>query len=440
MSSASPIAWSRCAGFPSWCVADCFGVPAGHTFRKMLTKVQCATRSSLCCGTAAVADVDPGLVMCTQTVGQIVSAVGTKLDAIRQAQEDDSYIRRALSSNASTAHWPQQGAPQAAPQDGFANQSNDTVQVRMVSAKHMQLSAVPTSRMGTHVADASEGSSCPWVTGTASSDVDPISSVQYSSVQPRTVTAALGRLNMGSGQVRLPPVSAPAANAQAAPNAQDAAKVASAASSEQEEVGDMKGVAGNPCGPGACETLSAVTTSNCHCNAPPSLPGYNACGPSPPQVEALLREISASSAGGLEPNNYGDANGRGGPGSLGSKSAVNGSNGRGASHSSDSSDRQGGAKASGASGGGSLGSKDGIGDRPLKPLRGGSGGGKVGRQDDDAGGGDGDGGGKGDEGRCGRSGDDDEQSVVGSTTGPSGGRRASNPNLPDEVVEEVCRQ
>jgi hypothetical protein len=63
-------------------------------------------------------------------------------------------------------------------------------------------------------------------------------------VQPRTVTAALGRLNMGSGQVRLPPVSAPAANAQAAANAQGAAKVASAASSEQEEVGDMMGCKG----------------------------------------------------------------------------------------------------------------------------------------------------------------------------------------------------
>jgi hypothetical protein len=70
-----------------------------------------------------------------QTVGQIVSAVGTKLDAIRQAQEDDSYIRRALSSNASTAQWPQAGAPQAAARDGFANQSNDTVQVHAVPAK-----------------------------------------------------------------------------------------------------------------------------------------------------------------------------------------------------------------------------------------------------------------------------------------------------------------
>jgi hypothetical protein len=184
--------------------------------------------------------------MCTQTVGQIVSAVGTKLDAIRQAQEDDGYIRRALSSNASTAHWPQQGAPQAAPRDGFANQSNDTVQVPMVSAQHPQLSAVPTFTDRHSCGRCFRGQlfltqGCLWVTGTASSDVDPISSVQYSCVQPRTVTAALGRLNMGSGQVRLPPVSAPAANAQAAPNAQDAAKVASAASSEQEEVHVMHG-------------------------------------------------------------------------------------------------------------------------------------------------------------------------------------------------------
>ena len=72
-------------------------------------------------------------------MGQIVAAVGSKLDAIRQAQEDDSYIRRALSSNASTAHWPQADAPQAAPRDGFANQSNDTVQVRMVSTQRPQL-------------------------------------------------------------------------------------------------------------------------------------------------------------------------------------------------------------------------------------------------------------------------------------------------------------
>ena len=162
----------------------------------------------------------------------------------------------------------------------------------------------------------------------------------------------------------------------------------------------------------------------------------------PFQVEALLREISASSAGGMELNNYGDANGRRGPGSLGSKSAMNGSSSQGASHSSNSSGKQDGASASEVSGKGSSGSKDGIGNRPLKPLRGGSGGDwerdqgadKVGRQDDKGAGGD------GDEGRRGCSGEDDGQSVVGSTTGPSGGRRASNPNLPDEVVEEVCQR
>jgi hypothetical protein len=69
------------------------------------------------------------LVMHTQTVTQIVSAVEGRLDAMRQAQEDDSYIRRALSSNASTAQWPQHGAPPSLPRDGFTNPSTDTVQV-----------------------------------------------------------------------------------------------------------------------------------------------------------------------------------------------------------------------------------------------------------------------------------------------------------------------
>lgn len=77
--------------------------------------------------------------------------------------------------------------------------------------------------------------------GTAYLDGDLILCMRFS-VQPRTVTAALSRLNMGSGQVRLPPVSAPASGAQGASAAQEAARVASAASSEQEEVGDMKGL------------------------------------------------------------------------------------------------------------------------------------------------------------------------------------------------------
>lgn len=42
-----------------------------------------------------------------QTIGQVVTAIETKLDAMQQAQEDDGLIRRALSSNASTAQWPQ---------------------------------------------------------------------------------------------------------------------------------------------------------------------------------------------------------------------------------------------------------------------------------------------------------------------------------------------
>lgn len=43
-----------------------------------------------------------------QSISQVVSAIETKLDAMRQAQEEDGYIRRAMSSNASTANWPQQ--------------------------------------------------------------------------------------------------------------------------------------------------------------------------------------------------------------------------------------------------------------------------------------------------------------------------------------------
>lgn len=36
-----------------------------------------------------------------------MSAIEGKLDSMRQAQEEDGLIRQALSSNASTAQWPQ---------------------------------------------------------------------------------------------------------------------------------------------------------------------------------------------------------------------------------------------------------------------------------------------------------------------------------------------
>jgi hypothetical protein len=101
-----------------------FGLQASSQFDMQVDWQVCS-----CCGEVVHPAMQALLVMRMQTVGQIVSAVEVKLDAMRQAQEDDSYIRRALSSNASTAHWPQHGAPPAAPRDGFTNHSNDTVQV-----------------------------------------------------------------------------------------------------------------------------------------------------------------------------------------------------------------------------------------------------------------------------------------------------------------------
>ena len=182
-----------------------------------------------------------------------------------------------------------------------------------------------------------------------------------------------------------------------------------------------------------------------HCGAVAThIPSYLAPN-LPVQVEALLREISASSAGGPELGNAGEANGGRGAGRQRNAPVMNGCGSHDAAHSSDSGGGHTGGEGGGASGGDSSGGSkaDGIGNRPLQPLRGGSGGDKpkdedkgddkVGRQDGDGGGAD------EKDGRRRRSGDDDEQSVVGSTTGPSGGRRHSNPNLPDEVVQEVQR-
>lgn len=150
------------------------------------------------------------------------------------------------------------------------------------------------------------------------------------------------------------------------------------------------------------------------------------------EVEALLREISASSAGGPDQlTGYGSGGG--------GKKPTNGRSGGAAPHNHGGSD---GPSHSGDSGGGGGnsglqgGDRPGEGQRPLQSLRGGSGhsrdGGGSGGDKSHGGGGGNDGG----EDRR-RSGDDDQRSTVGSTTAPSGGRRNSNPNVPDEVVKEV---
>ncbi len=44
---------------------------------------------------------------CLQTISHIVTAMDNKFEELRALHAEDGLVRRALSSNASTAQWPQ---------------------------------------------------------------------------------------------------------------------------------------------------------------------------------------------------------------------------------------------------------------------------------------------------------------------------------------------